>query len=1292
MADNTEYGTTWWGRRWLDSLTGIDFENRIPRGLNYAKEDKVYSLSVDPSRHLVKARVRGNYDPFYAVKITVPAFTDSQKETLISAIADSPVILAQLSARELAPEIDELARSCGISIFPTCWQDMAAGCSCPDDALPCKHIAAVIYRFSQEIDTNPFILFELKGLDIVAELAKRDVNIEQVEQSEMPAWSELLAQSGGPEGGVSLEDLWKATYRDIPDMLDSVTGLFKPSPAGFVHGELRDVMRRCLESAARLAERQLKDKTDRDLPTYSADKPLLSFDSWGRARLNPDFSWTIHNPDRVTVKPFDLSRGSFDGAAYFEMFSGAVDQKKLEISSPEIEALYSAWIIAAKLVKSGAVIPQIYKPIEDFFAVRWIPAVMKAEVRAVTEEVGAVFRSLGNDVVRVERRPENLSAFALGEMILGFFLGSYMVSAFRDLKDWDFSSLPLEYSSMFLASFVDEEEHLGGQSVRVGLEGWMAPIYLQNLNVLPVIILEDRSFDGLSTVVDECRTVKVDEGPVFAYGDEATGTTFQVQPAMGEAPADAGATEEEAGVQTAPVVDDDYLPVAGESGGLFDNAAGVMISMGFNRLDQRGTPEDTFIPLSEIIANPDYRAIRFECLRTVARLSSVCPKLKELLESRGGEGIIALDDLAGVILSAIPAMRILGVRLIIPKTLSRVLNPKISMTVDVGEGWNESDGYLGVADLLDFDWTVALGNHPITAEEFELLRRHEGKVVRFGQSFVYVDPNLTSRIAKKLQLGKTAPAKQRLMAAALTGRFGQDNVQITRRLKEVLDRLLSEKSIELPPTVNATLRPYQMRGYSWLTRNLRTMMGSVIADDMGLGKTLQVISAIEKLRYDGELENKQVLVVVPSSLLINWGREIARFAPKLQVNTYYQIRDLSMPAHVVITTYGVLRSELKKFQKLALRLMVIDEAQNIKNIKSQAFRAVRSIKADSMIAMSGTPVENRLLEYWSIMDFVNPGLLGTPQTFKQEFANPIEKSRDMEAVSCFRRVTAPFIMRRLKSDRSVISDLPDRITTDKYCTLTPPQVALYQAQVEQSMELMKAAGGSLSARNSVVIALIQKLKQICNAPAQFSKEDRHQEAKYAGKMEVLYELLDDIYESRRKCLIFTQFKVMGELLQNWIEERYGHRPQFINGSVPAKERAMMVDRFQNRRDELSMVLSLKAAGTGLNLTAASVVIHYDLWWNPAVEDQATDRAYRIGQKNNVQVYRLICANTFEEKINEIISSKKELQDMAVNAGESWIGDLSNRQIEEIFSISTREAEARAEESRAASRNADAVMV
>ena len=442
---------------------------------------------------------------------------------------------------------------------------------------------------------------------------------------------------------------------------------------------------------------------------------------------------------------------------------------------------------------------------------------------------------------------------------------------------------------------------------------------------------------------------------------------------------------------------------------------------------------------------------------------------------------------------------------------------------------------------------------------------------------------------------------------------------------------------------------------------------------MGLGKTLEVISVLLKYKEEGLINNKhKALVIVPTGLLTNWQAEIEKFAPTLSIYIFHgQSRDLALfdAADVLLTTYGVVRSDFETLKKVKWQVMVIDEAQNIKNYDTAQAKAVKSIPAGIRIAMSGTPVENRLTEFWSIMDYTNKGYLGTVKAFKDEYANPIQIYNDTRITDRFLKVTAPFMMRRMKTDKNIISDLPDKIELNQYARLTTQQAALYQKTMHAAMNQIENVDDtdkqSIFKRDGLVLQMILSLKQICNHPTQFLKNDQF-DPSLSGKTELLLELLDSIVESGEKTLLFTQFTEMGQLLERFISERFGESPMFYHGGCSIKQRSEMVERFQTNRADNIFILSLKAAGTGLNLTAASHVIHYDLWWNPAVENQATDRAYRIGQEKNVMVHRLICKNTFEERIDAMIRQKKHLADMTVVSGESWLGKLSNKELREIF--------------------------
>lgn len=632
-----------------------------------------------------------------------------------------------------------------------------------------------------------------------------------------------------------------------------------------------------------------------------------------------------------------------------------------------------------------------------------------------------------------------------------------------------------------------------------------------------------------------------------------------------------------------------------------------------------------------------------------------------------------MQELTPLLFKAIPQLRLLGVKVILPKSLRKLLAPQATMQIDLAENWDVSQGFMGLMDLLDFDWKVAVGGEAISREELKALSAMAGRVVRFHDSFMFVDEKELTRIRNRIEAQKQGLTKMAILRAALTGDMDSSPVQLTEAVRTALQRLLKETDTPIPATVKATLRPYQERGYRWMMRNVRIGIGSILADDMGLGKTLQVITLLEGLRTRRELKGKPALIVVPTSLITNWQRETARFAPKLKLHVYYgpgrALPGEKETVHAVLTTYGTLRSSVNTLAERAWRLLILDEAQGVKNYRTSTFKSVRTVKADGVVAMSGTPVENRLMEYWSIMEATNPGLLGSATGFKNTFAQPIEIEHDEETAEQFKRVTAPFILRRLKTDKAIAPELPQKISTDEYCTLTKEQALLYDKVVKKSLEQIND-GMSPMERRAMVLTLMMKLKQICNAPAQYAKDGSYASAEYSGKMQRLFGILEDLEAAGRKVLIFTQFREMGKLLQKWIGEKTGSTPKFIHGGVAQKERQAIVDSFQTNRSDKVLILSLKAAGTGLNLTAATAIIHYDLWWNPAVENQATDRAYRIGQKSSVNVYRFISAETFEEKINTMIESKKALAEMTVETGENWIGDLSKNELQEIFTLQT----------------------
>ena len=1284
MANN-EYGTTWWGRRWLDALSGIDFENRIPRGKDYADGGKVRSLRIDEAKGEIKARVTGHYDPFYGVKIKLSAIDKADVDLLVDRLAESPLIVARLAARELSPEIADIAESLGIRIFPTSWKDLEMSCTCPDWAVPCKHIAAVIYKLSEEIDANPFLLFSLRGIDLVAEMERRGVELEKAVEAEMPTWDDLIRglddrsfvtdlHAADEPYDDWLEDLRKETFRTFKVDGEKIRNLFAEQPAGYIHGDLRALTGRIVTAAGKLVAHQMRTVIERTIPEYDEEQPLIAINTWGQPVVDESLFWRERRESGRFMRQELRAPSAQDpiGRGLHNMFSGFITHQKLAEAPRELEALYDAWLIAGRLVEAGAVVPQIYRPMDEIFAVRWIPAVMDEEVKRVTEAVGAAFAHVPQTFLRISKAPAAMHPLLLGEIVLGLFIQSYIVAAWRAHADETGDAVP-EHQALFGCEPVDCDDNSALTAVGMRLEGWVAPVFLktESHRVKGIVIVHDWV---AAASASSAASSAAASGGAPAAGRSEGAAAFEMILASArpekKAPVELeqpvfepyqGGDEEEP-LYEEPVPEDVEIPA-------FDPHQAVAIEMRFV-VDGGGAQES--IGLADILELPQHKALRFDCLRLMSRLSGYCPELTELLKNRASTTLVPLDDLADLLFKAIPTLHLLGVQTILPRTLRNLLRPQATLDLDMNEEIFEGRGLFDLVDVMTFDWRLAAGKYTMSEEEFEWLSEQAGRIVRFRDAYMYVDKALLGSIRRELH-GQRKLTKAELIRAALSGGIRANGVRLSARLQAAFDRLFAEKTFEVPETLQATLRPYQVRGYSWLMRNLRAGMGAIIADDMGLGKTLQVIAVLEKLRVDGELEDKQVMVVVPTTLLANWTREISRFAPNLKVSLFYgpQRSLADAKGHVVLTTYGSLKGSMKELEHKHFRLVVIDEAQAIKNYKTSAFKHVRELKTEGFIAMSGTPVENGLMEFWSIMEASNPGILGSTTSFKQDYVYPIENGHDAGIAERFKRITAPFMMRRLKTDRSIISDLPDKVSVDEYCTLTKEQIVLYNEVVKRTMHAVDLCSDAF-VRNSLVLQMIVQLKQICNSPALFEPAGGFEDPRLSGKMCRLFDILEEMQAAGRKVLIFTQFAQMGMLLQERIGNETGRRPQFIHGGLTPKARQTMVDRFQNRRDENVMVLTLKAAGSGLNLTAASVVIHYDLWWNAAVESQATDRAYRIGQQSTVNVYRFISANTFEEKINQIIEEKKRLTEMTVATGESWIGDLSNEELAHVFNMAVDE--------------------
>ena len=592
-----------------------------------------------------------------------------------------------------------------------------------------------------------------------------------------------------------------------------------------------------------------------------------------------------------------------------------------------------------------------------------------------------------------------------------------------------------------------------------------------------------------------------------------------------------------------------------------------------------------------------------------------------------------------------------------------------------------AEGTLGLNSVVEFDWRLALGDHELSREELERLAALKVPLVRVRGEWVEVDPDqiqtalqfwdesetdtATVQDLVEMDLGSTNPAPD----------IEVDEIEAEGDLRVLLDSLEGEAEFTAypaPEPFHGELRPYQVRGYSWLRFLRRWGLGGCLADDMGLGKTVQTLALIQHDWH--ERCRRPTLVVCPTSVVNNWEREAERFTPELPVLVHHgsdrekgeSFREEALSQAVIISSYGLLFRDVDFLREIPWAGVVLDEAQNIKNPQTRRARAARSLEADYRLALTGTPVQNHVGDLWSIMEFLNPGLLGSQREFKQRFFVPIQSGSRPDAARRLRRITRPFVLRREKTDSSIISDLPEKMEMKVFCSLTPEQASLYAAVLGDMNRGLDAAEGIQ--RQGLVLGTLSKLKQVCNHPAHFL-DDNSAVPGRSGKLARLKEMLEEVVEMEEQALVFTQFTVMGDLLKEHLQETFGREVLFLHGGVPQKKRARMVDRFQEEGNRLPVfILSLKAGGTGLNLTAANHVFHFDRWWNPAVEDQATDRAFRIGQHRNVEVHKFICAGTVEERIDAMIEKKKEVADRVVGSGESWLTELSDDRLREVFSL------------------------
>lgn len=1262
MAQRVTFGRTWWGNAWVEAMERVDYNtNRLPRGRRYARNGSVLEIRLVEGG--VRALVQGTRRQPYKVRIKLKDFTPSQASKVKLLVASNPAIASSLSLGVLPERMLAMLEGAGISLFPRSWKDLEASCSCPDWANPCKHLAAVYYIVANEVDKDPFITFTLRGISAeslreAAGMAAVDEDSEDARETQafMPC-REVEAVPAMPES----PDL----DLSFPRLdLDGVFSLLQDSPFFWEGGDFKKVLRGAYRQVAAAAE---SPHIIEEFPSLREVDFYLLYDD-----ASPAFFVALDRADSPDHRrlaeaicapaPEASGHGRTRGRPKVvnnevTLTTGKPRERRPGGRETETPAPATGWHAPRPSQRKLPVIRD-----------GGLRLTSREGIKLNADQVLDFFLALPVETELTRHSPSSRALCAAGAIALSLartssFAPEVVPGAGGEGKGTDKGDgngtgefgvryLPLVKGDTVKRAMASLESMI---PANLGYRRKGQAVPAPGSAPCLVALFLDRIVGRFSPKPDGLGRDKL--ARAFFAGDTYRPERFEEKRTAASV---ANWLERLAirGKAVSPVIRIEtttkdlfglHLDVEDR-----DDPLASMLSL-----------SEVFTAEGEIFSRPAQR-VRYDLARQIAVAGEYMPQLLDILDSRGVmSAAVGPGEMADLLTRHATVLGILGIRLVLPKELAKLLTPRLTLRAAM-RGSAKAATYLSLSEMLEFDWEVSLGDTIVSREEFRELARSAAGVVKYKDRYIMLTPGEAERLLRQMSKPPPAPSSMELLRWALAGEEEGIALHPDRALARWLKKMAKAEEVEVPRTLSGALRPYQERGYGWLYTNAVRGLGSCLADDMGLGKTIQAIALVLKMK-ERNAGKRPALVVCPTTVVGNWHKEVERFAPSLRASIYHgaERRLHTKGVDLVITTYGTLRRDLEKFKARPWGALIVDEAQNIKNPRTDQARAVKAIKAGFRVALSGTPVENHLGELWSIFDFLNPGYLGPLETFQRNYAAPIEKYRDAESIERLRRATAPFIMRRLKSDKRIISDLPDKISAEEYCYLTAEQAALYQRVVDEAMEIIEASEGMQ--RRGLILKLITSLKQVCDHPALFAKKGRV-EARLSGKAARAVSLLENALAAGEKALVFTQYVEMGELLLKMLQAELGERALFFHGGIPRKKRDDMVREFQEGGSHAVMVVSLRAGGTGLNLTAASNVIHYDLWWNPAVEEQATDRTYRIGQSRNVYVHRLITLNTFEERIDEMMRDKRELAELTVSAGERWITELSNRELKEMFAL------------------------
>jgi superfamily II DNA or RNA helicase len=1156
-----------------------------------------------------------------------------EKARVLELIEEDPALLAQIAAGELPEAFLEKLKRSGLNLIPTRWRDMVRACGCPDYGDPCKHMAAVYYVLAKEVDADPHLLFRLRGIDL-SELTKRYGGT--LGQEIRPPFEIRAAGSkvAGFKVAGSKAAGSKAAGREGPPVIpeiphcgELICSLLPPAPP-FCERDFAVLMAEFYHHAARFVPWSAK--------TENADEEH----AWSRSR------WTIEcfrpRPGAQVFLIRENARGEktrltlFDAFLRFRSFSN-------DDGSESYGFLFYLFKFLNLICAAGALSPRVYSDAGKL-SIIWLPFERLPRIEAAFSSIAA----LGENTLVLPGRgkaknPQYADGPSAARLLSSAFLGEWV-------RQCNFSPKGAAARELVGLFFQGEEMDVNSPALRslpLAIDRWLSVLhtdftaYRYRFTVKPASASVASA--STSASVSAGTAVSADTDPKARRGS-ASAFVLSIE---GAPPSPAGAEPENPGRSTPSVP-------STRSAYKKDLRQNDLLEKAPYQKDPR--QKERYVLLKDLARTPGGLA----ALKAPTALSNYLPEIRALFSRKDIR--LSEERLINFLDSGAELLGRLGIEVILPKSLHRELKPRLVIRA---EGIKKAPGalvrYFNLDSLLDWSWEIAIGDEIISGEEFAALLKGKSRLVKFRDAFILVDPAELSRLLKKSR--ETRPGINEL----LKSHFAGDSV-LSFDAEKTIEKLFEERNFSLPPGLTASLRPYQERGYNWICSLLYTGFGCVLADDMGLGKTVQAIAVLLRLKADGFLKDK-ALVVAPAALLENWERELSRFAPELKVSRYHGPgRTLDKGSDLFLTTYQTASRDREKLADREFSVLIADEAHLMKNAATAGARTIKELRASHRLALSGTPVENRLEDMRSLFDFVLPGYLGTPLQFKEAYRVPIEVLRSREKAETLKKITAPFLLRRLKTDKTVIADLPEKIVINEYAGLEKDQLALYETVVNSAMKHSEKLKDP-SERSALVLKLLTSLKQICDHPRVFDKESPAA-AKLSGKAMLLLTLLREIVDNREKALVFSQYVETLRCLETIIGNELGETPLVYHGGLGQKQRGAVVDLFQSDTSRRILLISLKAGGLGLNLTGASRVIHYDLWYNPAVENQATDRAFRIGQQRNVFVHRFITRNSFEEKIDFMLSAKRELADMSVSSGESWLSRMSHRELRELFARNT----------------------